>query len=187
MRLNGLPPTPADVDTFLADKSANAYETVVDRLLASPHYAAEPHGRAVARRRPVCGQLRISKRRALPRLGRIATGVSALTIVICRTLEFLMEQLAGDLLPNATREERLATAFSRLHRQTARRRQCRSGMAHGWVADRVNTFSYAVMGLTFKCARCHDHKFDPITQRQLLQPLRVLQQHRRIRPLQRHA
>ncbi len=161
--LNGLPPAPADVDAFLADKSANAYEKVVDRLLASP---------------------RFGERMAAPWLdaARYADSYGYQNDALCPTWpyrdwvvnaynrnlpydQFLKEQLAGDLLPHPTREQRLATAFSRLHRQTAEGGSVEAEWRSEYVADRVNTFSYAVLGLTFECARCHDHKFDPITQR----------------------
>jgi hypothetical protein len=161
--LNGLPPTPAEVDAFLADKSPGAYEKVVDRLLASPHFG---------------------ERMAVPWLDavRYADSYGYQNDALCPTWpyrdwvvdayncnlpynEFLTEQLAGDLLPHPTRAQRLATAFNRLHRQTAEGGSIEAEWRTEYVADRVNTFSYAVLGLTFECARCHDHKFDPISQR----------------------
>ena len=79
--------------------------------------------------------------------------------------QFLTWQLAGDLLPNATRDQRIATAFNRLHRQTNEGGSVEEEFRTEYVADRVNTFGTAMLGLTLECARCHDHKFDPITQR----------------------
>ena len=79
--------------------------------------------------------------------------------------QFLTWQLAGDLLPNATREQRIATAFNRLHRQTNEGGSVEEEFRTEYVVDRVNTFGTAMLGLTVECARCHDHKFDPITQR----------------------
>ena len=79
--------------------------------------------------------------------------------------QFLVWQLAGDLLPNATREQRIATAFNRLHRQTNEGGSIEAEFRTEYVVDRVNTFGTAMLGLTLECARCHDHKFDPITQR----------------------
>ena len=79
--------------------------------------------------------------------------------------QFLTWQLAGDLLPNATREQRVATAFNRLHRQTNEGGSIEEEFRTEYVADRVNTFGTAMLGLTLECARCHDHKFDAITQR----------------------
>ncbi len=161
--LNGLPPTPSEVDAFEADKSPAAYEKVVNRLLDSP---------------------RFGERMAAPWLDavRYADSYGYQNDALCPTWpyrdwvvnaynrnlpydKFLTDQLAGDLLPHPTRDQRLATAFSRLHRQTAEGGSIEAEWRAEYVADRVNTFSYAVLGLTFECARCHDHKFDPITQR----------------------
>jgi hypothetical protein len=161
--LNGLPPTVVEVESFLADKSAHAYEKVVDRLLASPHFG---------------------ERMAVPWLdaARYADSYGYQSDQLCPTWpyrdwvvrafnknlpynEFLTEQIAGDLLPNATRDQRLATAFNRLHRQTNEGGSIEEEWRNEYVSDRVNTFSTAVMALTFECARCHDHKFDPILQR----------------------
>ena len=79
--------------------------------------------------------------------------------------QFLTWQLAGDLLPNPTREQRIATAFNRLHRQTNEGGSVEEEFRTEYVVDRVNTFGTSMLGLTLECARCHDHKFDPITQR----------------------
>ena len=79
--------------------------------------------------------------------------------------QFLTWQLAGDLLPNPTREQRMATAFNRLHRQTNEGGSVEEEFRTEYVVDRVNTFGTSMLGLTLECARCHDHKFDPITQR----------------------
>ncbi|MGO8699520.1 MAG: DUF1553 domain-containing protein [Limisphaerales bacterium] len=161
--LNGLPPTPAEVDAFLADTSAAAFEKVADRLLASP---------------------RFGQRMAVPWLDavRYADSYGYQSDQLCPTWpyrdwvvdaynrnlpydEFLTEQLAGDLLPQPTRGQRLATAFNRLHRQNNEGGCIEEEWRAEGVADRVNTFSYACLALTMECARCHDHKFDPITQR----------------------
>ncbi len=161
--LDGLPPTPADANAFLADTSPTAYEKVVDRLLASR---------------------RFGERMAVPWLdaARYADSYGYQSDALCPTWpyrdwvvnafnrnlpynEFLTEQLAGDLLPNPTREQRVATAFNRLHRQTAEGGSIEAEWRAEYVADRVNTFSYACLALTFECARCHDHKFDPFSQR----------------------
>ena len=79
--------------------------------------------------------------------------------------QFLVWQLAGDLLPNPTRDQRIATAFNRLHRQTNEGGSVEEEFRTEYVLDRVNTFGTSMLGLTLECARCHDHKFDPITQR----------------------
>ena len=78
---------------------------------------------------------------------------------------FLTEQLAGDLLPNATRSQRLATAFNRLHRQTNEGGSIEEEWRIEYVADRIHTFGTVALALTFECTRCHDHKYDPLTQR----------------------
>jgi hypothetical protein len=79
--------------------------------------------------------------------------------------EFLTEQLAGDLLPNATRKQRLATAFNRLHRMTNEGGSIEEEWRQEYISDRVHTFSTTFLALTFECSHCHDHKYDPITQR----------------------
>jgi hypothetical protein len=161
--LNGLPPTAEEVDAFLAEQSTTAYEKVADRLLASK---------------------RFGERMAIPWLdaARYADSYGYQSDQLCPTWpyrdwvvdafnqdmpydRFLTEQLAGDLLPNATRQQRLATAFNRLHRQTNEGGSVEEEWRIEYVSDRVQTFSSVFLGLTFECARCHDHKFDPITQR----------------------
>src|SRR6185312_7329480 len=79
--------------------------------------------------------------------------------------QFITWQLAGDLLPNATKEQRLATAFDRLHMQNEEGGIVAEEFRVAYVVDRVDTFGTAFLGLTFECSRCHDHKFDPITQK----------------------
>ncbi|HZM05220.1 MAG TPA: DUF1549 domain-containing protein, partial [Candidatus Saccharimonadales bacterium] len=161
--LTGLPPASEEIDAFLADKSKAAYETVVDRLLASPHFG---------------------QRMAVPWLDavRYADSYGYQSDQLCPTWpyrdwvvnafnrnlpynEFLTEQLAGDLLKKPTRADRLATAFNRLHRQTGEGGSIEEEWRIEYSADRVQTFSSAFLGLTFECARCHDHKFDPLLQR----------------------
>ena len=162
--LTGLPPTPAEVDAFLADDGPDAYERVVDRLLASPRYGermasewldlarfADTHGYQSDRERPMW-PWRDWVIRALNRNQPFD--------------EFVTWQLAGDLLPGASKEQRLATAFNRLHMQNEEGGIVEEEFRVSYVQDRVNTFGTAFLGLTLECARCHDHKFDPITQRE---------------------
>ena len=78
--------------------------------------------------------------------------------------QFLIWQLAGDLLPNAAREQRIATAFNRLHHQTNEGGSVEEEFRAEYAMDRVNTVGMSMLGLTMECARCHDHKFDPIKQ-----------------------
>ena len=161
--LTGLPPTLAEIDSFLTDTSPDAYEKVVDRLLASPRYGerlasewldlarfADTHGYQADRSRamwPYRDWVIKAFNENLP------------------FDQFITWQLAGDLLPNATKEQRLATAFNRLHMQNEEGGIVEEEFRVAYVVDRVTTFGTAFLGLTFECSRCHDHKFDPITQR----------------------
>ncbi|MDB5309792.1 MAG: Planctomycete cytochrome [Gemmataceae bacterium] len=159
--LTGLPPTPAEVDAFLADLSPAAYEKVVDQLLASPRYGermagewldvarfADTHGYQMDRTRPVW-----------PYRDWVITAFNRNLPVN----EFVTWQLAGDLLPNPTKEQRLATAFNRLHMQNEEGGIVEEEFRVAYVIDRVTTFGTAFLGLTFECSRCHDHKYDPVT------------------------
>ncbi|MDP3072886.1 MAG: DUF1553 domain-containing protein [Opitutaceae bacterium] len=164
--LTGLPPTPAEITAFESDSirdSHSAFANLVDRLLASPHYGermatdwldfarfADTHGYQMDRPRAMWAY----------RDWVIKAFNENLPFD-----QFVTWQLAGDLLPNATKEQRLATAFNRLHNQNEEGGIVEEEYRVAYVADRVNTFGTAFLGLTFECARCHDHKFDPITQR----------------------
>ena len=161
--LTGLPPTPKEVDDFSKDTSADAHAKVVDRLLASDRYGermaadwldvaryADTHGYQSDRARPVW-PYRDWVIKAINRNQRFD--------------EFLTWQLAGDLLPGATKEQRLATAFNRLHMQNEEGGVVEEEFRVAYVVDRVNTFATAFLGLTTECSRCHDHKFDPLTQK----------------------
>jgi len=165
--LTGLPPTPKEIDEFLKDTSADAYAKVVDRLLASERYGermatewldiarfADTHGYQFDRARPVW-PYRDWVIKAFNRNQRFD--------------EFLTWQLAGDLLPNATKEQRLATAFNRLHMQNEEGGIVAEEFRTAYVVDRVTTFGTAFLGLTFECCRCHDHKYDPISQKDFYQ------------------
>lgn len=161
--LTGLPPTLAETAAFVADKSPDAYEKVVDRLLASPRYGERMAAEwlDVARYADTHGYQMDRPRAMWPYRDWVIAAFN-------RNLpydKFLTEQLAGDLLPNATRDQRLATAFNRLHAQNEEGGIVDEEYRVAYVNDRVATYGTAVLGLTFDCARCHDHKFDPITQR----------------------
>jgi hypothetical protein len=161
--LTGLPPAPADLDAFLADRSPDAYARVVDQYLASPAYGERMamDWLDLARYADTYGyQADIDRDMSAYRDWVIGAFNRNLSYD-----QFLTWQLAGDLLPNATREQRIATAFNRLHRQTNEGGSIEEEFRTEYVVDRVNTFSTAMLGLTMECARCHDHKFDPITQR----------------------
>ena len=161
--LTGLPPTPAEIDALLADPSPAGYARAVDRLLASPAYGERMASDwlDLARYADTYGYQADVTRDMSPYRDWVISAFN-------RNLpydQFLTWQLAGDLLPNATREQRIATAFNRLHRQTNEGGSIEEEFRTEYVADRVNTFGTAMLGLTLECARCHDHKFDAITQR----------------------
>jgi hypothetical protein len=163
LNLTGLPPTPAEVDAFLADRSAGAYARMVDRALASPAYGERMamDWLDLARYADTYGYQADVERDMSPWRDWV---IRAFTDNLPYD-RFLQEQLAGDLLPNATRAQRIATAFNRLHRQTNEGGSIEEEFRTEYVSDRVNTFGTAMLGLTLECARCHDHKFDAITQR----------------------
>jgi hypothetical protein len=163
--LTGLPPTPTEVDAFVNDKSSNAFEKVVDRLLASPAYG-ERMARVwldIARYADSAGY------GSDPLRTNIWPYRDWVISAFNRNLpydQFTLEQLAGDLLPNATEEQIIATAF---HRNTMTNTEGGTDDEEFRVAavkDRVGTTMQAWMGLTMNCAQCHTHKFDPITHRE---------------------
>jgi len=163
LNLTGLPPTLEAVDAFVTDVSPNAYEKAVDRLLASPAYA-EQRTREwldLARYADTYGYQADVERDLSPWRDWVIRAFDENLPYD----EFITWQLAGDLLPNATREQILATAFNRLHRQTNEGGSIEEEFRAEYAADRVHTVSTALLGLTMDCARCHDHKFDPITQK----------------------
>ncbi len=160
--LTGLPPTVEEIDSFLADKSPDAYERVVEKYLASPAYGERMamDWLDLARYADTYGyQADVDYDMSPWRDWVIKAFNENLPYD-----QFLLWQLAGDLLPNATREQRLATAFNRLHRQTNEGGSIEEEWRTEYVADRVNTMGMAMLGLTLECARCHDHKYDPVTQ-----------------------
>ncbi len=161
--LTGLPPTPNEVDSFLADPSPNAYEKVVDRLLKSPRYG-EQMARPwldMARYADSNGFQVDSSRFQWPWRDWVINAFNGNLPFD----QFTIEQLAGDLLPNPTRSQIVATGFNRNHKLNGE-----GGIiAEEWrvetVIDRVETTGMTWLGLTFNCCRCHDHKYDPISQR----------------------
>jgi hypothetical protein len=161
--LTGLPPTPAEVDAFLADKSPQAYEKLVDRLLASPRYGERmaTDWLDVARYADTHGYQMDRYRAMWPWRDWV---IKAFNENLAYD-QFITWQLASDLLPHPTKEQRLATAFNRLHLQNEEGGIVEEEYRVAYVVDRVTTMGTALMGLTLECCRCHDHKFDPITQR----------------------
>lgn len=161
--LTGLPPTLPEVDAFLADRSATALATVVERLLKSPRFGERlaMDWLDVARYADSFGYQADGDTHVWPWRDWVISAFN-------RNLpldQFITWQLAGDLVPNATREQRLATAFCRLHRMTNEGGTVPEEFRHEYVADRVHTFGTAFLGLTFECTRCHDHKYDPLSMR----------------------
>jgi hypothetical protein len=165
--LTGLPPTPAEVDDFLADTCADAYEKVVDRLLASPRFGerlavdwldaaryADTHGYHIDSGRDM----------SLWREWVINSFNGNLSFD-----RFTIEQLAGDLLPNPTLDQRIASGFNRNHMINFEGGAIPEEYHTAYIVDRVNTTSTVWLGLTVACAQCHDHKYDPISQKEYYQ------------------
>lgn len=159
----GLPPTTAELDAFLRDSSRRAYEKQVERLLASPHFGermAVPWLDAV-RFTDTVGYHGDQNQRIFPYRDYVIDAFNA-NLPFDR---FTVEQIAGDLLPNPTLEQRVATGFNRLNMMTREGgAQPREYIAK-YQADRVRTVSTAWLGATMACSECHDHKYDPFTMR----------------------
>jgi len=162
--LTGLPPTIAEMDAFHADKSDQAYETVVNKLMASSAFGerlamewmdvsryADSHGLHVD-----------GARMMWPWRDWVINAFNE----NMSYKDFVSMQIAGDMVPNATYEQKLATAFNRNHTMTAEGGAIDEEFRLLYAYDRTETFATVFLGLTVACARCHDHKFDPITQRE---------------------
>jgi hypothetical protein len=166
--LTGKGPTLAEIDAFLADRSPNAYEKVVDRLLKSPHYGermAVPW-MDLARYSDTSGYF-VDYDRSMWRWRDWVIEAFNKNMPYD---QFTIEQLAGDVLPTPTLDQRIATAFNRHHRTNVEAGVVAAEYAPEYPADRVATTSTAFLGLTFgTCARCHDHKYDPFTQKEFYQ------------------
>jgi hypothetical protein len=160
--LTGLPPTPKEIDAFLADKSKDAYEKLVDRLLAKSAYGERMASDwlDVARYSDSYGYQVDRDRYVWPWRDWVIKALNANMPYD----QFVTEQLAGDLLPGATDQQILATTFNRLHPQKVEGGSTEEEFRVEYVADRNHTFGTAFLGLALECARCHDHKFDPIQQ-----------------------
>ena len=165
--LTGLPPTIKEIDDFLKDQSPNSYEKQVDRLLASPHYGermavdwmdlarfADSHGYTVDRLRDMS-----------PWRDWVIKSFNE----NMSYSDFMTWQLAGDLLPKPTKDQLIATAFNRNHQQNMEGGIVEEEFRVEYVVDRTNTTAQAFMALTAGCAKCHDHKFDPISQKEYYQ------------------
>jgi hypothetical protein len=161
--LTGLPPVPAEVDAYLRDKSPDAYEKVVDRLLASPAYGERMamHWLDLARYADTHGYHIDSHRDMWHWRDWLISAFN-------RNMpfdEFTVDQLAGDLLPHPTVEQRIATGFNRNHMINFEGGAIPEEYQNEYVVDRVETTSVIWMGMTMGCSRCHDHKYDPIKQK----------------------
>ncbi|MDH4453895.1 MAG: DUF1553 domain-containing protein [Verrucomicrobiota bacterium] len=164
--LTGLPPTPEEVTAFVTEHQfdpASSIQHLVTRLLASPHYGERMavDWLDVARYADSYGFQVDREREVWPWRDWV---VKAFNDNLPYD-KFVTWQLAGDLLPNATDEQILATAFNRLHQQENEGGSVEEEYRVEYIADRVQTVSTAFLGLTFECSRCHDHKYDPITQK----------------------
>lgn len=165
--LTGLPPTPADVEAFVADTSPVAYEKLVEKLLASPHYG-ERWARVwldIARYADTKGY-EADRHRDMWRYRDWV--IDAFNQDMPFT-EFTVEQIAGDMLPNPTMEQQLATAFHRNTMTNDEGGTDNEEFRTAAVIDRVDTTMSAWMGLTMACAQCHTHKYDPITNKEFYQ------------------
>lgn len=161
--LTGLPPTPAEVAAFVGDASPDAYEKAVDRLLASPQFGvrwAKPWLDA-ARYADSHGFQRDDFRDLWPYRDWVIDALNA-DMPFDR---FTIEQLAGDLLPNPTQGQLVATGFNRSAPTNVEAGSDPEETRVNQVFDRVNTLGTVWLGTTFECAQCHDHKYDPITQK----------------------
>ncbi len=165
--LRGVPPTVEEIDAFLTDQRPDAYDRLIDRLLASPKYGERwgRHWLDVARYADSNGFTRDFGREIWKYRDWVIASVNADVPFD----QFTIEQFAGDMLPDATRDQIIATGF---HRNTLINEEGGTDKEQfrvDAVADRVNTTGVAYLGLTLGCARCHEHKYDPISQREYYQ------------------
>ncbi len=165
--LIGLPPTLDEVDDFLADESPDAYGRLLDRLMARPEFGERMASDWLdaARYSDTYGYQVDRDRFVWPWRDWVIAAFN-------RNMpydRFITEQLAGDLLPGATRDQILATTFNRLHPQKVEGGSVPEEFRIEYVADRTQTVATAMLGLTFECCRCHSHKYDPFSQKEYYQ------------------
>ncbi len=165
--LTGLPPTPKEISSYVADKQAGAYERQVDRLLQSNHYGEKMAMQwlDLARYADTHGYHIDSHRDMWPWRDWVIRAFNGNKPFD----QFTVEQLAGDLMPGANTETRIATAFNRNHMINFEGGAIPEEYQAEYVADRVETTSVVWMGMTTGCAKCHDHKYDPIRQKDYYQ------------------
>ena len=168
--LTGLPPTPAELEAFLADRRPDAYERVVDRLLASPHYG-EKWARYWLDLAHYADSDGYEKDLERPWAWRYREWVIDALNRDMPYDEFTIEQIAGDELPHATLEQKVATGFFRNTLTNREGGVDRREANFEELIDRTGTFGTVWLGMTVRCAQCHDHKFDPIRQKDFYQIL----------------
>ncbi len=161
--ITGLPPSIALQDSFLKDKTTDAYEKIVDRLLQSPHYGEKMAipWLDVARYADSHGYQDDGLRTMWPWRDWVIHAFNENYSFD----KFISWQLAGDLMPNPTKEMLLATGFNRNHKITEEVGIIDEEYRLEYVTDRTNTFGKAFLSLTLECAKCHEHKYDPISQK----------------------
>jgi len=165
--LNGLPPDIATMDKFLADKRPDAYERMVDELMARPQYGEKMalHWMDIARYADSHGYQDDNYRTQWPWRDWVIHAYNE----NLPYKDFITWQLAGDLIPNHTEEQLLATGFNRNHKITEEGGVIQEEYRVTYVTDRTNTFGKALLGVSLECAHCHDHKFDPFSQKEYYQ------------------
>jgi len=165
--LTGLPPSDADLQAFLADSSSEAWSKAIDRLMASPHYGENMAMQWLdfARYADSNGFQSDTQRTMWPYRDWVIKAFNDNKPFD----SFTVEQLAGDLLPHATRDQIVATAFHRNHRLNGEGGRIVEEWFAENVIDRIETTGSTWMGLTMNCCRCHDHKYDPISQKEFYQ------------------
>ena len=159
--LTGLPPNPREVEDFLADRSSNAYEKVVDRLLTSPRYGERMamYWLDLVRYADTTGYHSDEDISIWPYRDYVIEAFNS----NMRYDQFTRENLAGDLLPNATKDQKVASGYNRLNQTTAEGGAQAKEYLAMYAADRVRTTASVWLAATVGCAQCHDHKFDPYT------------------------
>lgn len=165
--ITGLPPGLEMMDRFLADKSANAYEKIVDQLLQSPAYGEKMavHWMDVSRYADSHGYQDDGYRTQWPWRDWVIHAFNK----NMHYDDFITWQLAGDLLPESSKETLLATGFNRNHKITEEGGVVDEEYRVAYVTDRNNMFAKALIGVTMECATCHDHKYDPFSQKEYYQ------------------
>lgn len=159
--LTGLPPTPAELDAFIADTAPDAYDKAVDRLFMTDAYAERftAEWLDVSRYSDSYGFQVDGDRTVWPWRDWVIRSFKENLPYD----QFITWQIAGDLLPNPRRDQILATTFNRLHPQNVEGGSVPEEFRVEYVSDRLHTYGTAFLGLTMECSRCHDHKYDPIT------------------------